>query len=157
MVYNACSWRLSESAVYLLLLFFPFFLYLINIYLLIHLSIMSFLPSIYHPPPVYYHLSPSLHSCGIWDRDLIFWKHLCNQVAKAEPSSRWLSCTHEPAKAPLAQHTRCWFRSTSRDDPLLQEDARTSQQMKKTVKEMEVAKVNVFCSLQITHPLNKDK
>lgn len=124
------SWGLPEPAVYLLLLFFPFFLYLIIIYLPIHFSIMSFLPSIYHLPPFYYQLSLSLHSCSIWDRDLLFWKHLWNQV-KAEPSSCWLLCTCEPAKAPLAQHTHCCFRSISRDDPLLQEDARTSHQMKK--------------------------
>lgn len=116
---------------YLLLLFFPFFLYLIIIYLPIHFSIMTFLPSIYHPPPIYYQLSPSLHSCSIWDWGLIFWKRLWNQVVKAEPSSCWLSCTREPAKAPLALHTHCCFRNISRDDPLLQEGARTSHQMKK--------------------------
>lgn len=152
MVYNSCSWGLPESAVYLLLLFFSFFLDLITIYLLIHFSIVSFLPSIYHPPPIYCHLSPSLHSCSIWDWDLIFWKCLWNQVVKAEPSSFWLWCTHEPAKAPLAQYTHCWFRGMTRDDPLLQEDARTSYQMRKTSEGNSASSKS-----QITHPLNKEK
>lgn len=158
MVYNTCSWGLPESAVYLLLLVFPFFLYLIKIYLLIHFSIMSFLPSIYHPPPIYYHLSPSLHSRGTWGWDLIFWKCLWNQVAKAEPSSHWLSYTHEPAKAPLAQNTHTAGLEAYPEVILFAKDERTSHQMKKTMMEMvEVAKVNVFCSFQITHPLNKEK
>lgn len=128
MVYNTCSWGLPESAVYLLL-FFPFFLYLITIYLLIHFSIMSFLPSIYHLPPIYYHLSPSLHSCSIWGVGFVILEVALQ--SGGEGRAQQLLCTCEPAKAPLAQHTHCCFSSVSREDPLLQEHARTSHQMKK--------------------------
>lgn len=155
MVYNTCSWGLPESAVYLLL-FFPFFLYLITIYLLIHFSIMSFLPSIYHLPPIYYHLSPSLHSCSIWGWDLLFWKCLCNQVVKAEPSS---SCAHvsQPRHPLPSTHTaalaacpeKILFCKNMQEPPT---------RWRKTVKEMlEVAKVSVFCSFQITYPLHREK
>lgn len=39
---------------HLFLLFFPFFLYPIKIYILIQLSIMGFLPLIHHLPLIYY-------------------------------------------------------------------------------------------------------
>lgn len=93
------------------LLFFPFFLYLIKIYLLIHLSIMSLTPFIHDLPLSYHQFVSFLALTQYLGFGLIFCKCLCNQPVKVEPSSSWLPYIPKPANIPLAQHRDCWFRS----------------------------------------------